>query len=246
MINFEEKVRKFLIPDDVIGVYVYEAAKVALKEVPETRRDYLKEKIEDYLWDRATTLFKYNFLACYGEARHGSEEVYCFLNKNMPDIFEHLSEESSRDSCAYSLICDHPRLDEVEVLQALDLMEKAFVGFHWSPGYGGEPWGRIARISKLYFENISAFLNMCFGLVHNGGLYLNKTDYGLTYFTDLMEKLEDLPNGYYTLLSMLSKAQVPIDLDELGIFIPKSIRELAKKVLKIEVSKIKIIKKWEV
>jgi hypothetical protein len=47
----------------------------------------------------------------------------------------------------------------------------------WSNGYGGEKWGTIANTLYLYeSDEISAqtFIDTCWGLQHNGGLYFNK------------------------------------------------------------------------
>lgn len=120
---------------------------------------------EEFNETLANMLFDYLALICWGEARYCKESMEYWS----PNIKRESGAFNSR-SGSYSKALDYdPKL-------FLPKVEKINTSTQWSSGpYGGERWGRLAKLAGLYYKlNHKVFIDQVVNVSHNGGLAFNK------------------------------------------------------------------------
>ena len=149
---------------------------------------YDEDKYSDYskyMTDRLVTQFtRYTDMAIGGEIRHMTHRTH------LPTRLRHALADGTlangRNSAWEGWYWLRKRYGTV----ALRWIVKAYnEGFRWKSGYGGEPWGNIAKTLLLWEEgkiSDTVFVDTCWGLQHNGGKYFDKwwSTGGLQYSLD--------------------------------------------------------------
>ena len=124
----------------------------------------------------AARLFRYSFMACFGEARHGMNHAglggYRAASSWLAKAIT--SRKVGREP---SWIVGSYMLKEGRVSETIDALLEIF-GWQWDgKSYGGPPWGRLAEVLRLYVgREISdrVFIDAIISMEHNGGWLFNK------------------------------------------------------------------------
>jgi len=113
----------------------------------------------------SAALFDYTFAVCLGEARYSATQCeYCLDYRTFPFT------EFNMRYCVYA------HAHEYNVGNVLVVLEELFSEW-WEENYGGESWKTIVEVLREYYTgklSDIAFIDTCFGIEHNTGIYLDK------------------------------------------------------------------------
>ena len=146
---------------------------------------------------------RYTDMAVGGEIRHTPKSNYKTMNRPMIEALEdgtigHSQSGTGRHSAWNGWYWFRQRYGTVALKWAVEI----FKTMKWSSAYGGLRWGDIANTLYLYeSEDISkhVFIDTCWGLQHNGGVYFNKW---WTYKLSTLKKVLDLNlQGHYCIIA---------------------------------------------
>jgi hypothetical protein len=122
---------------------------------------------------------RYTDMAVGGEIRHTPKSNYKFIvNKPMIEALEdgtigHSMDGTGRHSAWNGWYWFRQRYGTVALKWVVEIFQQG----SWGSSYGGMKWGDIANTLYMYEReeiNKHIFIDTCWGLQHNGGVYFNK------------------------------------------------------------------------
>lgn len=179
------------VAKDLANFYTLEYLSIQHEWVNEYKREVVQEIANAYL--------QYSLAACGGEFRYITNDfAYDQKNPVAKEIYT-LMKKPPYAGSRFDAWIGFKQLVDAHGADVLTVLVKDFPKTRRG-SIGGDRWARCSKVAELYMrKQISEqeFVDMVFGLQHNGGSFLNKAfslDYGPVSLKTLLDKKRAEPN----------------------------------------------------